>query len=196
MNIFLDLDGVIFSAEKSMCKLFNSDLSHENWPDQDWRVFKVLGITKDEFWKEVDKGGWEFWAEIEKYSWTDELIELIKEFDRNFHILTAPTRNPECSKGKIIAIQKLLGWDFRNHIVAPSGAKRFCAAPGRILIDDRISNVQDWNSHSGYGLLFPQPWNMNKDQIPENRVDYIREKLLYLREEGLNKAKRTAILQG
>src|SRR5690606_33729959 len=150
MNIFLDLDGVIVAAEKAMCKLHNSDLSYENWPDQEWQVFKILGISNAQFWKEIDRGGWEFWRDFEKYPWTDELIETVRKFDRNFHVLTAPSRNPDCAKGKMAAIQKIFGWDFRNHIFAPSGSKRFCAAPGRILIDDRISNVQDWNSHGGY----------------------------------------------
>ena len=70
--------------------------------------------------------------------------------------LTGPIPLSDCFKGKAEWIMDFLPkrgrWALQDLIICPSKDKRFLAGPTRILIDDRISNIKEWEEAGGIGI--------------------------------------------
>ena len=175
MRLFLDLDGFLVNWTKGVCDLFSVDYREPDVYD----VSKMLGISKNQMWKKIDDEGYLFWSNLEKYPWFEEMIERIKLVDKDFCLLTSPSKCPNCVKGKLEWIHKHFGNNFRNYIFAPAKLKKELAGPNKVLIDDRLSNIKEWGENSGYGILFPQPYNYPIHLVPDKEeiVDYVLKQL-------------------
>jgi len=175
MKLFLDLDGVLCNWTKGVCDLFCVDYKEPDVYD----ISKMLGIPQSQMWKKIDEAGYSFWANLEPYPWFNEIIEKVKKVDKNFCLLTSPSKCPNCVKGKLEWIHNHFGWGFRNYIFAPSQLKQEVAGKNKILIDDRLSNIKEWDDNGGYGILFPQPYNFPNYLLPdrEDLVDYVLKQL-------------------
>lgn len=168
--IFLDMDGVCADFVKAACAAHGKDDSEVDC----WNFFEKWGITEDEFWEPVNAGGREFWANLEPYPWFDELVSMVKDADKNFYVLTKPSRQASCLAGKLDWIHKHFGDKCRNYIFAPN--KSPLAAPKRLLIDDSDDNVKGFRKHGGVAYLFPQPWNASRHSASDD-FSWLRETL-------------------
>jgi 5'(3')-deoxyribonucleotidase len=171
MRVYCDLDGVLCNWTKGVCDLFSIDYREPDVYD----ITKMLGVPQKQMWEKIDEKGHLFWSNLENYPWFDELIERLKVIDKNFCILTSPSKCPNCVKGKLQWIQKKFGNHFRNYIFAPAKLKKELAGPNKILIDDKLENILDWNNNGGHGILFPQPYNVPYHLLPDSKniVNYI-----------------------
>jgi len=122
----------------------------EYWPD--------INMTKEGFQNHLDSLGFDFWSNLPKYMWADSLVKLCESFG-DVSILTAPTKNPECSSGKFAWINKHYPHLSKKMII--NRDKFYCAAPDRILIDDTEKKVNKFAEYGGKHILFPQEWNSN-----------------------------------
>lgn len=183
--IFVDYDSVLVSFEKAAFKLFNKEYIEELYP-KEHDIANGIGVSSEEFWQAVDSAGVTFWAYLEKYTWSDELINLVKQHckDNNtdWRILSAPSLNSTCAMGKVESFQYYFGYHFRKYILAPAADKPLlCHSSDDILIDDRESTIIAWREKGGKGILFPQPWNSNRDI--KDRLKYVKcqlENVLYV----------------
>jgi hypothetical protein len=70
--------------------------------------------------------------------------------------LTGPIMNPDCFSGKADWVMKFVPEAGRNIlgdlIIAHSKDKQYLAKPRRILIDDRIQNINQWIAEGGIGI--------------------------------------------
>lgn len=134
-TIFLDMDGVISD--------FDTHLDTHNKRDEN-------GRTK---WNELD------------YDWfsTMPVFEGARDFYYNLKdlapvkFLTAPTLNPDCYSAKAAWIsQKFIEkngkYALKNLMITNSKDKCYIAAPKRILVDDRIKNIEEWEEAGGIGI--------------------------------------------
>lgn len=137
------------------------------------------GLTEDEFWEPINAEGRDFWANLEKLPWADELLDLVRELDPNFHILTKPSTKPDCMAGKLDALQREFGENFRRYIFAPN--KWPLSADRRLLIDDSDDNLVKWAAKGGQIVAVPQPWNIAAPDCGR-RMDSVREQLGQFRE--------------
>jgi 5'(3')-deoxyribonucleotidase len=176
MRVYCDLDGPLVNFVKGAFDLFNQEVP-EVWPENEWNIENILGVSKKEFWKFIDNAGHHFWANLEPTPYFNDLIKLVSDIDPEFHIITSPARNPDSVKGKMIWMQRNLSWSFRRFIFISSESKHHFAGPGRILIDDKPSNIDQWTKAGGNSVLFPCPWNST--EIPEDSrmVEYISSQI-------------------
>lgn len=157
--ILLDLDGVVidfctaaYAAHGRTCAV-NEPAKYDFF--EDW------GLSPDEFWQPIDEAGPEWWANLPLYPWAHELVALL--CDRSavegmeFLIATTPSRHANSTAGKVTAIQKFCGEQFRGYAITPR--KWLFGAPGRVLIDDNEDNCRKFEERGGRAFLFPQPWN-------------------------------------
>lgn len=158
MKCFLDMDGVLSDFVGAACRVH--ELTCYDKPEHIGRfdMEKIWGMTLEQFWRPTND--WHFWAELEKTAEADTIVELAtKTFgEKNIAILTSPSLDPSCVPAKRHWVKKYYPQFAKNMIF--SYGKGMLADPGRVLIDDRDRNVEDFNAAGGFGVLVPRLWNV------------------------------------
>ena len=147
-TIYLDMDGVI--------------------ADFDQRFLDLSGMTPDEykdkygmnqFWDFIDEENKiRFWAGIPVMSGAKKLIDYVSQYD--YEILTAPSIKKQSRLGKMIWLRKIHPDLFPNTPKVnfkPAKEKhqvKTTLTKTDILIDDKASTVDTWNSSGGTGILY------------------------------------------
>ena len=151
--ILLDNDGV-------MCDLHTPLMNIHRFKMQDWKpgvcsIEEVTGLTAKAVWNHPEVTHKDFWASLPKTPWADDLLALLRRRTSEICFLTKPVLDPGCAAGK-------MRW-FKKHYPGVKfligTSKKFCAGPGKILIDDSEENVDEFNEYGGRGILFPRVWN-------------------------------------
>ncbi|MFT5126811.1 MAG: 5'(3')-deoxyribonucleotidase [Rhodothermales bacterium] len=155
MRCFVDMDGVLVDFVGAALRRHERRV--DEWPPGEFNMAKVLGIPRRDFWGPLE--GAEFWATLEPTAEAHELMAVLEaEFGSwELCILSSPTRDPQCSAGKVQWLQRCLPDYSRRFLLGPE--KRFCAGPDSLLIDDADHNVDRFREAGGCGILFPRPWN-------------------------------------
>lgn len=173
--IILDLDGTLvdfctpaYAAHGRTCS--TNEPTKYDFFEEEW------GMTAAEFWKPIDALGPDWWRDLPYYGWAIPLFELARGCGE-FLIATTPSRNPDSTSGKVAAIQRLAGPNFRDYCITPR--KWLLAAPGRVLIDDNEENCQKFEEHGGTSILFPQPWNANRNKTHDRFLHVYNEVLVF-----------------
>ena len=91
----------------------------------------------------------DYWANLKWMPDGKELWDHIKPM--NPTLLSAPSRDPQSRWGKRIWVKKNI--PGTPLILAAAEAKKNYAKKNAILIDDRISTINDWNQSGGIGIL-------------------------------------------
>lgn len=137
-KIFCDMDGVIVDFDKGYSKLpgaLELDGTYQ---------------STDEFWSPINKAGSKFWEELEWMSDGKRLWGYIEEYYPI--LLSSPSRKGFGSReGKKNWVDREL--PGTPLILTYSFHKQKYSGPNNILIDDRESNINDWISKGGIGIL-------------------------------------------
>jgi 5'(3')-deoxyribonucleotidase len=136
-KIFCDMDGVLVDFEKGYLELTGLDISGQ------WH-------TTPEFWNPINEKGQEFWDNLEWMKDGKKLWSYIEEYYPV--LLSSPSRNGYGSrKGKNSWVNRELpGVPL---LLEYSNNKKKYAGEDCILIDDRDSNIEQWISNGGIGIL-------------------------------------------
>lgn len=170
--IFLDMDGVLCDFVSAAFRAHGKEFCSATYPKGEYRIERVLGVTYDQFWVNIDGLGNNFWPTLKPYSWMQRLVAKVFEFDSEVKIATSPSENPNSWSGK----QFWLRWHGLGHIRAKMGDEKWLlAAPGRCLIDDSDENVNEFRAAGGDAILFPQPWNSGTSN--GDLVDHVSKQL-------------------
>ncbi len=173
-RIFLDIDGVVADWQSAVIRLYSLEPRevYARWPRGVYDLAKVLHVSTANMHRRVNMCGAVFWASLDCFSWTGSLYSLAKR--------TAPTTflsqtstDSHSGSGKM----QWLDCHFRGvPFFIGSENKGICAAPRRVLIDDKDSNCVDFIQAGGEAIVFPQPWNSRRAWA-HNRMAYVRAQL-------------------
>lgn len=143
-HVYLDMDGVIANFDGKCIELFGTPFSE---------------ATPSESWKRINKVE-DFWMSLPIFdgaiAFINELLTFCAVNDCMLHILSGtPNSNTDRSE-----IQKMIWLKFHTPQIHPSKV-HFCKSRSKqmyadkfsVLIDDRESNIEAWNLHSGHGIL-------------------------------------------
>lgn len=161
----LDMDGVVADFIAGACAVHGREsspyIAGQSYFDEETNteadIEPLFGFeSKSAFWKPMEE---EWWANLPKTPECDDIVATILRYfePKDVAVLSAPSRNLGSMPGKIRWLTKNIPFLDRQFIFAPS--KKFCAGPGRILIDDRDKNTQEFIKAGGQAFLFPRPWN-------------------------------------
>jgi len=175
--IYVDLDGVLANFVSPAFAVHSRPYLEEDWPAGEWDIARALGVSTTEFWKKIDERGSAFWANLPEYPWGGSLLANVCKSQPQWCVLSSPSKNSECAKGKVQWLRENCGFNFREYILAPRHLKSLLAKPGDILIDDNDLNCQEFEDAGGRSILFPQPWNANHG-LTADRIGYVREQLV------------------
>lgn len=157
-TVFVDMDGVLVDFVGGVLK-------HHKLPGTTVDRFKgsyaietILDMTPAEFWTHLDENR-KFWADL---SPTRECFQIIESLERQFgkqhvYLLSSPAMSPDCYSGKAEWVAKHLPRYMSRLFLM--GKKHFCAARGRLLVDDSDANVDMFRRFGGSAVLYPRPWN-------------------------------------
>jgi 5'(3')-deoxyribonucleotidase len=135
-KVYCDMDGVIADFELGYKELTGIDL----------QVEKPEG---EEFWNPIARAGVAFWAGLKWMPDGQQLWDYLKPLQPD--LLSAPSREQSSRIGKAVWVKhKIPGTKL---ILRYASQKKELASPNSILIDDRIQNIEDWESTGGIGIL-------------------------------------------
>lgn len=162
MICFLDMDNVLVEFTGGICKVHGRPDPYEGLTKQgEFQIEKMWGITAKEFW--APSNNKEFWQHLDPTVEAEDIyLAAISLFGpQNVAILTAPSKSEWCVPGKQKWIEDHFP-DMRNNIIF-TRAKKFLAGPGRILVDDKDQNIEEFEEAGGEGILVPRAWNKDWD---------------------------------
>lgn len=164
--ILLDMDGVVADFVGAIIKSHKLDIQHDDWTD--WNYHREVGLTDDEFWEPTYGSDWWF-IDVEAYSWATGLFTALREIGTVVFCST-PNDAINCAADKARWLNHYLG----NHQeMVFTKHKHLLAKPNVVLIDDKDSNIHDFQKAGGHGVLFPQPWNHAAWYAKEFRKDLV-----------------------
>lgn len=163
MKIFLDMDGVLADFVGGACKAHNRTCYDHPSHYGEFQLEKIWGITPAEFWKPTNS--FEFWASLAKTPEADMIVETAVKLVgwENIAILTSPSLHESCVPAKRYWIEKYYPRLTKNMIFA--WGKGFIAGPGKLLVDDRDRNVDDFRAAGGQAVLVPRLWNRRYNDV-------------------------------
>lgn len=175
--MFLDMDEVLVDWTTGACALLGIPRpSEDDWPSSTWDMMATpnFPMSKSEALSRIDAAGSDFWASLKPTPWVKSLMQLAEKVGEPV-ILTQPSCRPHSAEGKLEWIYEHLG-PRTNYLMG--NVKWACAAPSKILIDDKPSNVDSFTAHGGKAVLFPAIGNTRRacrhDPIPAV-ADYLRQ---------------------
>lgn len=157
-QIFLDMDGVLTDFVGGISRAHNRPNPYEQGQGLGiFQIEQVWGITPSEGWAPTNS--YEFWYNLEYTPEADMIVALATEKvgAKNVAILTAPSQFEGCVNAKRASITRRYPFLAKRMIF--TAAKEFVAAPGKLLIDDKDSNIDKWREQGGVGILVPRLWN-------------------------------------
>lgn len=140
-TIYCDMDGVLTDFDEQFKKLSGGV------PPAEYESKN----GKDVFWNLINEAGIGFWVGMPWMPNGKKLWEYISKY--NPTILSAPSRENESRLGKRLWVRNNLT-PKPKLILASAENKQNYSGTNRILIDDRPSNVEQWRSRGGIGILF------------------------------------------
>ena len=139
-KIFSDMDGVLTDFDASFEKY------SDGMPPREYE--KKYG--KEKFWELIDgKGKVGFWVGMPWMSDAKTYWDYIKNYDTE--LLSSPSRSSTSRLGKRLWVRNNM--PGTKLTLAQAAKKQNYAAPNHILIDDRASNIEQWKSQGGIGIL-------------------------------------------
>lgn len=140
------MDGVLTDFIKGYYELTGRDITGEFH-------------DSNEFWDPINDAGYDFWINLEWQKDGKKLWNYISKY--NPEILSAPSRQDESRIAKHDWVKRELPG---THLIlrTPKNKVEF-ATPDSVLIDDRDSNIKNWNDAGGIGILHISAENTIKE---------------------------------
>lgn len=165
-RILLDMDGVLCRFHEAAMRFHGVPtccypLGVDSIQEACQRLKPDFNLSNRQFWEPF---GFDFWAGLEPCPGHEKIVERACHLVglENVFICTIPTLGTECAAGKIAWINEHLPQFKRQFIICTK--KYPLAQPGVLLVDDRVSNCQEFLKHGGEVVLVPRPWNFDFDK--------------------------------
>lgn len=171
------MDGVLVDFIRGISSVFDRKNLEETWTPGEWNAENILGISTNDFFGRIESQGYQFWMNLHPCPGAIDLFNYCNELAPTY-ILSSPTRDPNCLKGKMLWLQNYFGKNFRNFILTPK--KEMCARLDKVLIDDNENNVESFRFNGGQGILYPSV--VNKRHGEKNRaVEIVKSELISIK---------------
>ena len=136
-TIYCDMDGVLVDFDQGY-----KDLTGMSTKEADSQ-------GKEAFWSPIAKAGAAFWIRLKWMPDGQQLWEYISQY--NPILLSAPSKEESSKIGKRVWVkQNIPGTKL---ILRPASQKQQFSGENKILIDDRVDNIEQWRNKGGIGIL-------------------------------------------
>jgi 5'(3')-deoxyribonucleotidase len=150
------MDGVMCDFDKGVEDKFGVDQSnHTEWS---YDYEGDFNLTRDQFWTMLDNV--EFWRDLKPCPWFEELKALTEPYKP---FVISHTMLDYGMSGKLMWLKKHFPSVVEGHRFLIGQGKHIASKKGRLLIDDNDGFCRAWEKRGGKAILFPQPWNLNRN---------------------------------
>jgi 5'(3')-deoxyribonucleotidase len=194
-TLLVDMDEVLSDFIGGACRLLGVDkeaVQNERRPGE-WSIVRPLAVvlrrpafSQTQLWRSINNKGIEFWETLEPLPWFEDVVDLVKSFTDDWHVVTAPSKSDTSYTGKVRWLKRYFGDSFDRFIITPH--KEVYARPNSILIDDREENIVKFCDPNcerlpcsrGQGIIFPSKGNY-RHADKDCPIDYLQERLAHAR---------------
>lgn len=174
-NLLVDLDGLLADFHYGFLRMIRREDLILDYPKGVHDLPEVLGITDGQFWDLVPR---EFFLTLKMMDDAPALLELIRQYDPNFHICSSPgTNKPWVVAEKVHWVHKHIDPNFNRFLITKH--KPIAANPRNILLDDWDQNCIEFRRAGGQAVIVPRPWN-TRHGIAHDAVTTVRLQLEHL----------------
>lgn len=161
--IFLDLDGVIVNFTKGFAQKAKVALPPKSYLEYG-HMEKVLGKR---VW--TYKLDYDFWINLDPYPWSNDLVDLVESYDKDFRFLSAAVYDQGAWSGKYQWLKNHFGQKYTKKLIICISDKSFAARDKKsILIDDRDKNIKNFIAAGGSAITWKE---RTEDMLEETRRD-------------------------
>lgn len=186
-DIFLDCDGVLFDFTNHALRAHGAFDKRDTMARGEYSIGKLLGWTEGHFWGAVDNPT--FWNTLPEYpgavDFLEAVIYLAGKAGATLSFCTSSSRNVGAfTSGRDTALDYL--WfeaNDRRNVLSPTtyycangASKGVFGSPGRLLVDDSVTNCEDFRKRGGIAIMPEMPWNCLDPKASYDGPDY--DKLL------------------
>jgi 5'(3')-deoxyribonucleotidase len=166
MNVYLDLDGVLYNWNKAAARLagvnYNDPHVRQDWKrDYDYLEKKV---GKDVLNPLIISAGGTFWEDIELLPWAKDLYKQICNSvgEKNVYFCTAYGTFLDGATAKAKVLKR--DFDTTDRVIL-THEKHLLANPNSLLIDDKPSNLNKFTAYGGCAWEWPSAFKFLDDEL-------------------------------
>lgn len=181
--IYIDIDGVCADFITAALKKHRKEIDwskHEG----EYDLAKILKISNTQFWSPLNSI--DFWTSIKPYKSLYKFLDELYKLDQDLYFVTSPAQQNAFYLGRYIWFKDNIKLHFdltdkkSPQLIIIKDKHLLVNDIDDILIDDNDSNIKNWNSAGGIGILFPQYWNdmwENADLLMSRRYSDIIDRI-------------------
>lgn len=163
-EIFLDMDGVIADFVKDACLAHGRENPYEaegykcNAHTEEANcIRRIFEMDYKQFWEPLN--GVPFWENLDVLEDGRNLLKILEDHfgKKNIYFLSTPSSHVSSFIGKFKWIDKHFPYYLSKTFLAHD--KHRFAHRDTILIDDKVQNCKNFNTHGGLGIAYLTKWN-------------------------------------
>lgn len=163
-RILIDVDGVLADSTSQVLNAIHALTGLAFLPEHvtDWSYAEALGLTEED-----ERQAWELVGEDLDFPLYPGAVEAVADLALIADVVFVTSPHPAIP-GWVNARDAWLDKHFGDVPVVHTNHKYLI--PGRVLIDDKLSNVTEWAGANpeGVGILWGQPWNAGVGPLLRN----------------------------
>jgi len=172
LQLFYDMDNTLFEMSKPLVGSYSGRIKSYG---------PVNGISEKQILKELHKEG--FFAQLKPIQNSPAILRKLDKMGYNIRILSQPMINEYCIKEKNDSLKKYFPFfDLRK--ATYSFDKFLLAGNGRVLVDDHIHHLENWQKNGGIAVCFERGYNKNWKGFSIKKHNEIFELLEFLEERS------------
>jgi 5'(3')-deoxyribonucleotidase len=158
MICYLDMDGVLTNFNKGAFEALGLGYCADHPALRMWDWYTYFGVDFDRFDSVCDDI---FWAGLEWMPDGPAILEIVerKFGKKNIYLLTTPMPNVGSESGKAIWVRDNMP-DYLDRLIVSRAPKKIFAGPGRVLVDDKTENVEEFQRGGGLVIPIARLWNI------------------------------------
>lgn len=159
-EIFLDMDDTLVALSQHVIDIYNEETGENyDWRDNATWMWSDADKVREKYFHNIlhRKGIFENCQVLGGQDTVDYVNELI-QFNRVYIITSPMLFNYECFGEKIRWMQEK-GFNVPQQDFIFIQDKGLCSASSRILVDDKIAQLDSWSWSNGTAVCMSQKWN-------------------------------------
>jgi len=173
-TVFLDVDGVLADWCHAACKVLG--IHRQQAIDATGQQFVDRA---SELWSVLTEDAYSIYSNLPVLDNAHYLYDFcLANFNEVFFLTATPfTAAGEVMRGKMTWLERFTG-DKRialKTIICPTEAKQYCAAPDRILVDDREKALKGWRAQGGIEVKWPEAVELGREVTEKDFSEAFRK---------------------